>query len=87
MNKGLYRYYCKKCPPAPWSVPKRSLIATVVKHVNLPGYDHHMWGYAEYTQPLTDEEMEEYELVPERVNEQSEGEGILETASEAGQVD
>lgn len=62
----IYRYYCKMRPPAPGAVPKRGLIATVGKHVMVPGYDRHMWGYAEYHQPLTDEEIEEYELVPEK---------------------
>ena len=66
---SIYRYYCKLCPPAPGAIPKRNLISTVAKHFDIPGYDHFMWGYAEYSQPLTDEEIEEYELVPERNDE------------------
>jgi hypothetical protein len=69
LNKVLYRYYCKMRPPAPDAIPKRNLINAVAQHVELPGYHHFMWGYVEYTQPLNDEEIEEYELVPERVNE------------------
>jgi hypothetical protein len=59
----LYRYYCKMRPPAPGAVPKRNLHAAEAMHVNLPGYPRHMWGFADYTEPLTDEEIEEYELV------------------------
>ena len=65
----VYRYYCKMRPPAPGAIPKRNLIATVAKHIDIPGHNHFMWGYAEYLKPLTDEEIEEYELVPERNDE------------------
>ena len=69
MDKIFYRYYCRMRPPAPGAIPNRNLVNAVATHVDIPGYNHFMWGYAEYTQPLTDEEVEEYELVPERVNE------------------
>lgn len=59
----LYRYYCRMRPPAPGSVPKRNLHAAEAMHVTLLGYRRHMWGFADYTEPLTDEEIEEYELV------------------------
>ena len=60
----LYRYYCKMRPPAPGAVPKRNLHAAMGGHINIVGCDRHMWGIADYTEPLTDEEIEEYELVP-----------------------
>lgn len=69
MKMALYRYYCRMRPPAPGAIPKRNLYAAEAVHIIIPGYDRHMWGYADYTEPLTDEEIEEYELVPERVNE------------------
>lgn len=65
----LYRYYCRMRPPAPGAIPKRNLHAAEAMHITIPGYDRHMWGYADYTEPLNEEEIEEYELVPERVNE------------------
>lgn len=60
----LYRYYCKMRPPGPGAVPKRNLHNAVAGHIPLAGYERHMWGYVDYTQPLTEEETEEYELVP-----------------------
>lgn len=59
----LYRYYCRMRPPAPGSVPKRNLHAAIAAHIPIAGYDRHMWGFADYTEPLTDEEVEEYELL------------------------
>lgn len=60
----LYRYFCKMRPPAPGAVPKRGLYAAVAEHIRIAGQERHMWGYVDYTQPLTDEETQEYELVP-----------------------
>lgn len=63
-SKTLYRYYCKMRPPAPGAVPKRSLYAAIAEHVPLAGYARPMWGFVDYTEPLTDEEIDYYELVP-----------------------
>ena len=60
----LYRYYCKMRPPAPGAVPKRNLYAAVAEHIHIAGHDRHMWGLADYTAPLTDEEIDLYELIP-----------------------
>lgn len=64
ITKTLYRYYCKMRPPAPGAVPKRSLYAALAEHVLIAGYARPMWGFADYTEPLTDEEIDYYELVP-----------------------
>lgn len=63
--QALYRYYCRMRPPAPGAIPKRNLYAVEAVHVCFPGFPRHFWGYADYTEPLTDEEIEEYELIPE----------------------
>lgn len=63
MQNILYRYYCRMRPPAPGAIPKRNLKDAVAAHINIVGFDRHMWGFADYTEPLTDEEIEEYELV------------------------
>lgn len=60
----LYRYYCRMRPPAPGSIPKRNLHEAVAARINVVGEKRQMYGFADYTQPLTDEEIEEYELVP-----------------------
>lgn len=63
-SKTLYRYYCKMRPPAPGAVPKRNLYASITAHFPFAGSDRHMWGIVDYTEPLTEEEIDYYELVP-----------------------
>lgn len=63
MKKIVYRYYCQFRPPMPGAIPRHNL-----DHVGF--YDTRQnvgngisaWGYAEYTEPLTHEEVHDYEL-------------------------
>lgn len=59
----LYRYLCMERPPAPGSVPKRNLHEVIPGRISIAGGGH-AWGMAYYTEPLTDEEIEMYELEP-----------------------
>ena len=58
MSKVLYRYYCKMRPPATGSIPKRNLHEAVAARINVVGERRQMYGFADYTHPLTDEEIE-----------------------------
>ena len=58
----LYQYACRLRPPAPGAIPKRNLYAVHDGHISISGTDRHYWGLVDYTQPLTDEELDEYEL-------------------------
>lgn len=60
----LYRYACKMRPPAPGAVPKRNLVNAIGGHVPIEGSDRFFWGIVDYSAPLTDEEIDMYELVP-----------------------
>lgn len=57
----VYRYLCWARPPAPGSVPKRNLHGCICGRIGIVGGGH-VWGMVDYTEPLTDEEIEEYEL-------------------------
>lgn len=59
----LYRYLCMERPPAPGSVPKRNLHSVIPGRISIAGGGH-AWGTVYYTEPLTDEEIEMYELKP-----------------------
>ena len=60
-----YRYYCLMRPPAPGTIPRG---AVEVEYWDARPYvdaiKHHAWGYVEYSRPLTDTEIGEYELCP-----------------------
>ena len=61
--KTVYRYYTPYRPPMPGAVPRDGLD-------RIGGYDTRQnvgngicaYGYAEYTRPLTDREISDYEL-------------------------
>ena len=59
----IYRYGTLMRPPGPGAVPRRGLIQTIGRHFNAPS-GHFCWGLAEYSRPLTDEEISGYELEP-----------------------
>lgn len=90
-TKTLYRYYCKMRPPAPGAIPKRNLYAVLAAHIHTAGNDRHMWGLVDYTEPLTDEEIDYYELVPGGTWEKGgmilESQRVPVTAEKAGQAD
>lgn len=60
----VYQYACQMRPPAPGAVPVRNLVNVVGEHIPISGTDRHYWGLVEYSQPLTDEEIDMYELDP-----------------------
>ena len=52
-----YRYYMTQRPPGPGAQPRGS--------INIVAYDAKTdgaWGYIEYKEPLTDKQVENYEL-------------------------
>ena len=68
MKVYRYRYYCKHRPPMPGAIPRAGL-------VRISGFNYKQclagvgaWGWAEYSRPLSDEEIAQYELAPSRNN-------------------
>lgn len=62
----VYRYYCRFRPPMPGAIPREGL-------VNIASFDYPQeftgkkgrvgcWGWAEYSRPLTEKEIHDYEL-------------------------
>lgn len=60
----VYQYACRLRPPAPGAIPKCNLHAAYDGKISFEGTDRSYWGLVEYTQPLTDEERDMYELDP-----------------------
>lgn len=60
----LYRYACEMCFLASGAVPKRNLVDAVSGHVPIEGSDSFFCGIVDYIAPLTDEEIDMYDLVP-----------------------
>lgn len=58
----VYQYACRLRPPAPGAIPMRNLHLAYDGKIAIVGTDRHYWGMVEYTQPLTDEEIDMYEL-------------------------
>ena len=68
MKTTVYRYYCRFRPPMPGAIPRPGL-------VRVGSYDYKQciggvgaWGFAEYDRPLTEKEIEDYELAPAKHN-------------------
>ena len=64
----VYRYYCKFRPPMPGAIPRDGLVST--SDYDWPqSFDGvSAWGIAEYSRPLTDQEISDYELAASRNN-------------------
>ena len=65
---AIYRYYLPFRPPMPGTVPNSSRVAAVEDFggkKSVPGVGE-AWGYVEYEQQLTDEQIKSYELIEER---------------------
>lgn len=60
-----YRYWLTLRPAMPGTVPTRNLenIENFDRRVYDEGAGRDVWGYVEYSKPLTDEQISEYELV------------------------
>lgn len=63
-TKTLYRYYCRMRPPASDAIPRRNLYAVLAGRIAIAGTGRFLYGMADYTEPLTEEEIDYYELVP-----------------------
>lgn len=63
-----YRYYTRFRPPMPGAIPKEGLtqIASFDYPQTFEGVCGRVgaWGWAEYNRPLSEKEVDEYELVP-----------------------
>lgn len=60
-----YRYWFALRPPMPGAVPKRNLenVTSFCKRTYRYEVNREVWGYADYSEPLTDKEVDEYDLV------------------------
>lgn len=63
---ALYRYYCPMRPVAPGTVPIKHEITDYENFVDrqyIPEIGREAWGWVEYSEPLPDTEIAEYELI------------------------
>ena len=63
---ALYRYYCPMRPVAPGAVPRAREIIDFKHFVDrqyIPEIGREAWGWMEYSEPLSDTEIAEYELI------------------------
>lgn len=63
----MHRYYTLNRPPMPGGIPKDGLVRVYAYDTRLLvlSINRWAWGYAEYSRPLTAQEITEYELAPE----------------------
>ena len=68
MSKTVWRYYMPFRPPMPGAQPREGLdrVCSFDWPQSFDGVS--AWGYAEYTRPLTDKEIRDYELVGSKNN-------------------
>lgn len=60
-----FRYYCAERPLMPGGFPKKAKVTNIVNFDDRTHYekiDMDIWGYIEYSEPLTDKEEDDYEL-------------------------
>lgn len=62
----IYRYALLQRPPMPGALPHGGLdrVESFYEKQSVCGLDRPAWGVADYTRPLTDEEIANYELAP-----------------------
>lgn len=59
----VYRYYTKNRPPAPGAVPMLDTLLDVNPWpCKRREGDFSAWGYVEYSEPLTEAQIDQYEL-------------------------
>ena len=64
----LYWYYTTHRPPAPGAIPSGAVeCESYDTRTYIPNIDDQAWGKAAYNHPLTDEQVSDYELVPEPI--------------------
>lgn len=62
----MYRYYCIMRPPMIGGVPHSRTLQDAMcfdKRRYIPEIDRMAWGWMEYAEPLTPQEVEDYELI------------------------
>jgi len=62
MSKQVYRYYCRMRPPAPGAIPAEGIVHIGCYDRRVIVHDLPAWGYVEYDRPLSEDEIEDYEL-------------------------
>ena len=60
--KTVYRYYLRFRPPMPGAIPRDGLDRAFSYDYPQSFDGKSAWGFAEYTRPLTQKEIEDYEL-------------------------
>lgn len=66
MIPSKYRYYCPTRPPTPGVLPVGRTLVNIGAFGTrryVAEIDRMVWGWVEYTEPLTPAEVSEYELV------------------------
>ena len=63
----VYRYYTLYRPPMPGAIPREGLVHTADFDYKQSYNGIGCWGWAEYSRPLTEKEITDYELA-ESVN-------------------
>lgn len=63
----MYRYLCTQRPPVPGAIPHG---AANVEYLDCyvedaGGHPHYVYGAVEYDGPLSDKQVDDYELVPD----------------------
>ena len=64
----VYRYYCRFRPPMPGAIPRQGLVRTFAYDYKQSIGGIGAWGFAEYDRPLTDQEVDQYELAESKNN-------------------
>lgn len=62
----LYTYYLTNRPPDIGTYPKKETLASMEafdKREYVQSIERYAWGWVSYTEPLTDKEVKDYELV------------------------
>ena len=62
----MYRYYCVMRPPAPGAIPRSRKMGNVEAFCErryIPEIDRMAWGWVEYMEELTMQEVDCYELI------------------------
>ncbi|MBP3406738.1 MAG: hypothetical protein J6N18_11595 [Kiritimatiellae bacterium] len=66
MGKMMHRYYATQRPPTPGAIPAGAWnICCYEERRYVPEIDRMAWGWVEYRETLTPEEISDFELVSE----------------------
>ena len=69
MGDTVYGYYMRMRPPSPGAQPEDSLSSVALAFRTWhDGICDDIWGWVCYTRPLTDAEVEQYDLLPDEDN-------------------